>query len=306
MPVSRRYFKNIVKKRLSEKVEMSFQKYVKFSKPKLWGLRKSSSLRRLAVRVALYKEIMGLSFDKVLDVLPKSIRWSKHTLVENQKALLNEMGNWADEIMDKRMIAHYQQLSKRNGLVTFQKRPLFLLDSVDFPVQCFRGLRRSNKIWSYKLNGPGRRYMLLSDGNGIPLKVWGGYSPKAYDGHWVCFSRDWFNKHLKPTTIIADSHFWSAQDELKNVNLCPIMPLTVKPINGIVRIGRLKFNVNDSTFKNKQKEMKSMRSAVERQFAQIKNNFVSLQKKFRGEKFDLDNLIKFSAAVLLYNSQIYY
>ena len=95
------------------------------------------------------------------------------------------MEKWADNVMDGQIISRYKSGSRRQGTRFFKNQPLFLLDSSDFHVLGFKGMTKKNILWSYKLNGAGRRYMLLTDGNGIPMKIFGGYSPKLYDGRWV-------------------------------------------------------------------------------------------------------------------------
>jgi hypothetical protein len=58
------------------------------------------------------------------------------------------------------------------------------MDSSDFPMQRRGKTSRKDPDWSYKLNRPGRRYMFLRDEKGKIRKIWGGYSPKVYDGEF--------------------------------------------------------------------------------------------------------------------------
>ena len=302
---SKRFFKKAVVRRISERVEESFQHHFKFSKTKLWHCRKSSSNRRLAVRLALYKDIADVSYDHLLTLLPSGIHWSKHTLLKNQERVRREMKKWAKIVMSDEIISQYQNSSKQKGTVFFKKKPLFLLDSTNFRVEGFEGITKKNKLWSYKLNGPGRRFMILSDANGVPMRVFGGYSPKIYDGRWVEQNRKWLDKHLKNSSIIADCHFWSAQRELKAADLYPIMPKTVKSKDGYVRVGLHIYDVEDNSFNFQQREMKTIRSAVERPFAQMEKMFSVLSNVFLCRERDLDCVVKFAAAVLLMKSRFY-
>jgi hypothetical protein len=58
----------------------------------------------------------------------------------------------------------------------------------------------------------------LRDGHGIIRKVWGGYSPKIYDGSLLELNREWFEENLANAGVIADQHFEWGKKDLKSVN----------------------------------------------------------------------------------------
>lgn len=91
------------------------------------------------------------------------------------------------------------------------------MDSTDLCLIGKSSTSRKEHTWSYKCNSPGRRYMMLCDGKGIVRKLWGGDSPKVYDGHFVEERTRWFEKKLKGTTVVADQHFEWAKKNLKHV-----------------------------------------------------------------------------------------
>ena len=161
-------------------------------------------------------------------------------------------------------------------------------------------------MWSYKLNKPGRRYQLLCDGFGTPLKIFGGYSPKCYDAHWVSINKNWLNNELNHCIIMGDCHYWSAQAELSKSKLIASMPQTIKPKNGLVTVGLKTLNVDSDEFKYNQHTIKQVRSNVERPFGQMKQMFNSLPTKFRDGIDQLDCLVKFADAVLLHKEKFYY
>ena len=47
--------------------------------------------------------------------------------------------------------------------------------------------------------------LFLQDGKGRIRKMWGGYSPKVYDCHWLEIWKDWFEENLKGAGVIADT-----------------------------------------------------------------------------------------------------
>lgn len=46
----------------------------------------------------------------------------------------------------------------------------------------------------FKVNGPGKRQMLIFDEKGRDRKFFGGYSSKFYDGNFVELIKDWIKK----------------------------------------------------------------------------------------------------------------
>ena len=59
------------------------------------------------------------------------------------------------------------------------------MDSVDLPKTHGPDRGRKSTAWSYKLNRPGRRFMFVQDLRRRVRKVFGGYSPKVYDGDFL-------------------------------------------------------------------------------------------------------------------------
>ena len=154
-----------------------------------------------------------------------------------------------------------------------------MIDSTDFKIKGFHHIPKTNKLWSYKLNGPGRRYQLLTDGNGVPLKIWGGYSPKVYDGHWIPLHRRWLNHNLRGCYLFGDSHYWSAQDDLDQVTLIATMPKTVKPKHGVATVGTTTIMVNDDDFKLQQKVVHPNSTKCRTSFWSDESNFQCIHQK---------------------------
>ena len=63
----------------------------------------------------------------------------------------------------------------------------------------------------HKLGRVRRRYQVLADVE-LFVRVWGGYSPKFYDGYVTVLLEDWLSEHLINVVIIADQHFeWASK-----------------------------------------------------------------------------------------------
>jgi Transposase DDE domain len=73
--------------------------------------------------------------------------------------------------------------------------------------------------WSYKLNAPEQRFQLLSDATGYIRGLWGGYSPKIYDGDWVQLMKYDLAQEYPGSHIIADTHYEKGNQIMKEINV---------------------------------------------------------------------------------------
>jgi hypothetical protein len=137
--------------------------------------------------------------------------------------------------------------------------------------------------------------MALSDGRGRVRKLWGGYSPKIFDGHFIEERRKWFEKHLAGAEVIADQHFRWGQKHLKKVTFHIAKP---EPKKEGGRKNR-EDNVNDLTAKEKKVNIaiKESRARVEIPFGVIAKKFAALSRPWAEEDQQLDYLVTFAIGV---------
>jgi hypothetical protein len=79
----------------------------------------------------------------------------------------------------------------------------FFIDSTEFAMQNKGEGEGPN--WIYKCNSR-RKYMLMFDERGRARKMWGGYSPKVYDGHFLQLMKRWFEKKAQRAGVMGDQH----------------------------------------------------------------------------------------------------
>jgi hypothetical protein len=106
------------------------------------------------------------------------------------------------------------------------------MDSTDIAIERGKDRGRKSDYWSGKLKRPGVRVMFIRDANGIVRKLWGWYSPKVYDAHFVDLQQEWFEEALHDAIVIADAHFRSAAYTLKNPKLVTNIPKRKKRKHG--------------------------------------------------------------------------
>ena len=83
------------------------------------------------------------------------------------------------------------------------------MESTDLKLAGKKKIGRKRSKWSYKANGPGRRYMILREGKGIIRRIWGGYSPKRHDGTFLSDNKEELDNSLVGGVILADNHFYT-------------------------------------------------------------------------------------------------
>ena len=98
------------------------------------------------------------------------------------------------------------------------------IDSSDFKTTKIAGEGKKSAYFSYKSKSFGRRFMVLRDGKGRVMKLWGGYSPKIYDSHFVEAYCDWFEENLLGGFVYGDGHFVAAAKMLKKSGVKFITP----------------------------------------------------------------------------------
>ena len=81
------------------------------------------------------------------------------------------------------------------------------MDSAELKLVGKKKFGRKSSKWSYKEQSPGRRYMILRDGQDKIRRVWGGYSPKRHDGTFLSDNKAELDQTLAGAVILADNHF---------------------------------------------------------------------------------------------------
>jgi hypothetical protein len=125
----------------------------------------------------------------------------------NTKLIRKILVKWARKQItnegEKSWNKHKHLLPKKKSL----NKVNLLMDSSDFRLSGKASTSRKDAKWSYKLNSPGQRFQLLCDARGVVQKLWGGYSPKVYDGYWLEIMACELGVQFKGARIIADTHY---------------------------------------------------------------------------------------------------
>jgi hypothetical protein len=135
--------------------------------------------------------------------------------------------------------------------------------------------------------------MTLQTGEGVVRALYGGYSPKLYDGGFVNIQRRDWEARLLGSTIIADEHFRKAGQSFHDVTwVTPYKERTIEdPQNRGQCLGQRTWNSHTA----------DIRSRVEGPFGHVKEMFDWLSKPWAEEKSQQDHLVWL--AVGIHNKQ---
>ena len=119
-------------------------------------------------------------------------------------------------------------------------------------------------------------------------KLWGGYSSKIYDGHFLEIQRDWIEENLAGAKIIADQYFDCGRTYLKNVTfLVPIKKPSKRKRGEDLK--DLKQLTKEQQTRNK--AIRSVRARVESPFGWIKTYFQALNSPWYSDPALLDCVV---------------
>lgn len=262
-------------------------------------MKKSKTFVGDCVLVALYKDFQGKGYQTVIAEVKGWLKIVKRTLQHNTQLLRGLFAEWAEPqislgtLSDWKEAAEYQEFPKVMNDISLW------MDSTDFALMGKASTSRLSRNWSYKVNGPGRRYMSLMDARGKLRALWGGYSPKVYDGDFLELNEKWLEKHLQGATVAADTHFEWGSKHLRKVRFKTPIP---RP-RGRRKKGTGGINIPKTLTKKQEqydKHLHSVRSRVENSFGRMAAKVEALTKPFWEGKQQLDHLVWLAGALLSY------
>ena len=140
---------------------------------------------RDSILVTLYKDLFAVGYTSLFNQVKLWLANSPRSLQHNAKVIQQLLAKWGKTkvnlgtLQEWKEAVQYQNFSKDVGEVHLW------LDTTDLRLVGKQSTSCTSHDWSYKCNSPGHRYAFLSDADGQIRKLWGGYSPKVYDGNFL-------------------------------------------------------------------------------------------------------------------------
>jgi len=294
MSLSYQEVKKSVHKKIPPKIVKDLLDYLKSFNLPLWGQRRPRDFVNKMVYISLYKDLEKVGCNQLEKLLSPSIRWNHKTLLHNCKVLRGFFAEWGKSKIVQGTLPEWKRIAAGCGLDGPVAKTNLWIDSTDIALTGKKSVSRKDSSWSYKKNSPGRRYMVVEDGERRVRKIWGGYSPKIYDRNFIEAIKEEFRSSFKGATFIADQHFGSCKKFFRDVEWITKFEEPPEEEGNPDQKDAWQLTAEQ---KKINLQIKATRSRVESPFGIIKSKFTVLDKPFAKSPEDLDNLIFFAVGL---------
>jgi hypothetical protein len=200
-----------VKEFVKVKTYVSMLKFLQEAKPSLWGEQQPKSFLEHMMVLTLVKDRGNIGYHTLLQSVELPYPLSYKSINHNVQSIRRSLGKWGKKqvkLGNKKEWEAVARLVRIPKIIKDRKNTALLwIDSTDFPRNKFKGYTKKSPWHSYKLDSPGRRYMFVRNGKGKVVKMWGGYTPKLYDGHFVEVKKEEFDEAFEGSAMVGDCHF---------------------------------------------------------------------------------------------------
>lgn len=298
--------KEIVKK-VPEDIYKSIQRHVQMpqkTKPTqhLWGMESPPSHLLDTVALTIYKDLTSIGYHALATSIAFGYKITDHSLNHNVPLVRLMLKKWADTVITTGTFADWKADAARTTMPKLVNDTNLLMDSSDFSIFRKSSTSRSSSSWSYKLNGPGSRYMFIVDALGRIKHIWGGYSPKLYDGDFLAINKDYIEATFNKGVIIADNHFWRGKTLFDPAKVK--FHVNYKKRQGAKKRKRADDGQDDElenvtrTQEAFNTDHQNLRARVESPFGLVKTKFKCLNKPWQESQEQLDCVVWYACAIV--------
>jgi len=284
-----------VKKRVGARSFDSMLEYLNRYSPNLWGSIQPRSYLQKNLVLLLFKDIKKIGYTSVMNTIKPIIsRMNTKTFRINCQKIRKRLYWWA--IINIKLGRKRDWKRAADGATSYSKfdHVYIWIDSVDFPKEKRRPYSTKDSDWSFKLKGKGRRYMFVRNARGKILKIWGGYSPKLFDGNFIELLHNDIDKEFAGAHFIGDSHFEYGNQFLTNVKIWTNANKNdPEDSEGAAPISKTK--KSDAIYL---RQHRRLRARVENGFGIMSQLFASLAIPWSEDVKQLDYLVHIAAAIL--------
>jgi hypothetical protein len=184
-----------------------------------------------------------------------------------------------------------------------------MIDSSEFKISGSRTCSRKSDDWSFKVNGKGLKYHIVSDYNNIFRMLSYGRKPKEFDGFWLCVNSSWFNRHFAGANMLGDNHYQIATEFLPDINFdCnPGEKLKGKKPTYVSEERLQAREQLESEMLEKSIHISQMRGSVDQQFAILIRMFDCVKSVFRRDETSLTNTLLIGCGISnMKNGEMYH
>lgn len=285
--------KKKVDKVLSARVHTEIINFVKAKSPRLWASQQPNNFLQRNVTLTLYKDISGIGYKRIHAMVDIGSTWTHKCFTHNVQVLRPLMKQWAESKLYLGFVEDWNMAARNVRTDSKLNRPNLWMDSSDFGLQKWKGCSKKELYWSYKKNRPARRFMFLQDGKSRIRRMWGGYSPKVYDGTWLELHKEWIEENLQGGNVLADTHFgWGTKNIVNPIFLTPVPKPSKKRKRdeediAVLTTQQVRWN----------RAVRSARARVESPFGIFQSLFRALENPWPEDKSQLEYLVFIAAGI---------
>jgi hypothetical protein len=262
------------------------------------GEQKPDNMHNLMLLATCLHDLHAVSYGVITKLLHTKFRCSDKTVQKNIKRARHALANWGRAYIIWPTRTQLDQAVSQHKFPLWMNKVRWWMDSTDVPIARLEGVRSpKGEWWSAKLGGPGRRYMALVDGDRLIRRLWGGYSPKFYDGQFMRLEKRWFEEKCAGTAILADTHFFAARELINDPEI--IAPPPENATEDL--LFRRNFASDTAEAARKRNDITERRGVVEQTFASIKALSAFLAggpgDKWQDDPDELDSVVEWVVGV---------
>ena len=276
------------------------------SSTRIWGQDQTNDYKRRTLILCLYKDLFNVGYERIIKSVNPGFQLRSKTLRHNTKLTRKILSEWSRNqiINEGRRVwdDHRGMLPSRVGLHEVN----LLIDSTDFRRSGKQSMSTKDHRWSYKVNGPGQRYTVVMDARGIIQKIWGGYSPKLYDGDWLKLCAGDLLSNFRGAHIIGDVHYELGNGIMKGIEPSPSVKFYVpfseprgrkQKRTPTVEDPSLGFSKLTKTQLSWNLKISKLRAQVESPFGRVKSKWEALGGVFYEDEDQQDLLVQIAFGV---------
>lgn len=283
---------------ISKPVYQDILAHVEMQDVNLWGEHQPKGFLSCMSTLTLWKDIKDKSYVNLMNLHPSDLHVSVKSLNHNIQALRPVLASWGEKQIHLGRLREWESAAANVHKPSDLADVSLWMDSTDFPLEKWHGCSKKGPEWSFKLNKPGRRFMVIRDATPQIIKLYGGYSPKVYDSDFLAVVKRDFERDFEGAAIIADTHFHSAAKKLQLVKL--YTPYPPPPTKKRKREGQDVGMLNHAQ-QHWNEQIHLLRARVESTFGEMSMQFEALATPFGEGAEQLDHVVVTAAGV--YNAK---
>jgi hypothetical protein len=293
MEVSKAVLRAEVERKLKPLVYRDIIQFMGNKELKLWGEDRPRLFQQTCVLICMYQDLFGLSLRGLRRAIKSWWPHDRKTLTHNHSRIRKVLGKWGKKKVVLGTAPDWNQAVRNWEMPKGLNGVNLWLDSVDFQQVGKTTEEKTSDRWSFKLNAPGQRYLVLFDGKGKVRQWWGGYTPKLFDGHALQLEKRWLKRNLQGGRVIADQHFaWGTKLSKKVRFHIKFKKHRIPGKKGQMKLGLTK----KETVYNR--GVNQVRARVESWFGKMGKKVAQLGNIWYGSDEEQDSLVSFAIGVL--------